>query len=129
MNTTHQSTTLKDTTTMTDTLTTDTLATIAARLATVLAQKTELEQHEAALKHQIRNLVDGPDTYAAGDLTIVVSTNRRFDPAKALDLIPPELAPLVTHTETIVDRDKVKALLPDIFEQAQTSGDYRVSLR
>lgn len=113
---------------MTATLT-DTIAPLVDELSQVLAAKTDLEQRERDLKARIREAVPGPDAYQAGDRTLVITANNRFDAKKAIDLIPDEARTLVTHTETIVDRDKVRALLPDVFEQAQTYGDYRVSIR
>lgn len=101
-------------------------------LAAALAHLDDAKQRVDDLKEQVRQhpaVADGgPDKYAAGDVTLIVSTNRRFDPKKAMPLIPQELLPLVTHAETVVDRDKLKALLPDVFEQAQVEGSYRVGL-
>lgn len=111
-------------------MTTDELTPLARELETVLTAKADLEQRERDLKARIREAATGgPDSYAAGNLTVVVAPNTRFDPKKALQLIPEQARPLVTHTETVVDRDKVKALLPEVFEQAQTVGDYRISLK
>lgn len=114
-------------------MTTDTLADrltpLAAQLADILDKKAQLEQAERIIKAQIRDLVDGPDTYAAGNLRVIVSSNRRFNQAKALPLIPAALAPVVTHLETVIDKDKFKALAPDLYEQACDSGDDRISLR
>lgn len=107
----------------------DTLAPIAAELATVLADKADLEERERELKAQIRQLVPGPDSYAAGGVNLTVQTNRRFDPKRALPLIPEAVLPLVTYPETVVDKDKLKALLPDVFAAAQVDGDYRVSVK
>lgn len=116
-------------TTTTDTaILADTLTPLAADLANIQNRITELQQRETSLKAAIRELVTGPDTYQAGNLTIVVSTNRRFDQARALTLIPDPLRPLVIDTVETVNRDKLKALAPDIYEQAQTAHDYKVSV-
>jgi hypothetical protein len=130
--TTHQHPINHKETAMTSTLNHDltTLLTgLAAQLAGILDQKNSLEEHERRIKSQIRELVPGPDSYDAGGLTVTISTNNRFSPDKALPLIPVEFLPIVTRTETVVDKDKLKALLPHIFEQAQTAGDYRVGLK
>ena len=65
-----------------------TLAPIAAELATILADKAALEERERELKAQIRSMVPGPDTYAAGNVDLTITANRRFDPKRALPLIP-----------------------------------------
>jgi hypothetical protein len=105
---------------------TDTLTPLAAELARILADKAELETRERDIKARIRALVPGPDTYAAGDAALVVSTNRRFDPKKALPLIPESVLPLVTYPETVIDKDRLRVLLPEVWEAAQVAGDYRI---
>lgn len=102
---------------------------VTQELAAVLADKEELTMRENTLKAEIRSLVPGPDKYSVGDATLVVSTNNRFDTTKALNLIPEALLPLVTYPTTTVDRDKLRVLAPEVFEAAQTHGDYRVSIR
>lgn len=109
-----------------------TLEQLAQQLATALANLDDAKKYADALKEQIRQhptvLASGPDKFAAGDATLVISTNRRFDPKKAMPLIPDEILPLVTHTETVIDRDKLQALLPDVYETAQNESAYRVGL-
>jgi len=109
-----------------------TLEELTQQLASALADLDAVKQRAEGLKEAIRQHPDiqrgGPDKYAAGDATLVVSTNRRFDPKKAMPLIPEDLLPLVTHTETVIDRDKLKALLPDVYETAQNESAYRVGL-
>ena len=109
-----------------------TLEQLAQQLATALANLDDAKRYADSLKEQIRQhptvLSSGPDKFAAGDATLVVSTNRRFDPKKAMPLIPEDLLPLGTHTETVIDRDKLKALLPDVYETAQNESAYRVGL-
>lgn len=109
-----------------------TLEQLARELATALANLDDAKRYADSLKEQIRQhptiLASGPDKYAAGDATLVVSTNRRFDPKKALPLIPEDILPLVSYPETVLDREKLKALLPDVYESAQTESSYRVGL-
>jgi len=105
------------------------LAPLATQLADVQAAIADLTEREKGLKAAIRDLVPGSDSYAAAGLTVVVSTNNRFDAAKALPLIPDALRPLVVETVETVNKDRLKALAPAIFEQAQNVGDYRISLR
>lgn len=109
----------------------DNLESLVAELSAVLDQKTSLVTVEQDLKARIREQVaaTGPDTYQAGDHTLLVQPNRRFDQARALELIPEQLRGLVTYPETVVDKDKLRALAPEIFEAAQVEGDYRVSVR
>ena len=58
----------------------DQLAPLAADLADVQDKIATLQLEEATLKRKIRESVPGPDTYTAGNLTVMVSTNRRFNP-------------------------------------------------
>ena len=108
---------------------TDTLAPLVAELAAVLADKADLEARERDLKAAIRDAVPGPDTYAAGTATVTVTLNRRFDPRIALPLIPETVKALVTYPETVIDKDKLRVLLPDVYEAAQVQGDYRVAVK
>lgn len=109
-----------------------TLEHLAQQLATALANLDDAKRYADSLKEQIRQhptvVAAGPDKYAAGDATLVISPNRRFDQKKALPLIPEDVLPLVSHTETVIDRDKLKALMPDVYETAQTESSYRVGL-
>jgi len=114
---------------MTNTTLEQTLAPLAADLADIQDRIAVLQLAEAALKAKIRELVPGPDQYTAGNLVVTISTNNRFDPKKALTLIPEALTPLVVENIPTVNRDKLKALAPDIYTAAQSSGDYRISLK
>ena len=107
----------------------DTLAPIAAELATILADKAALEERERELKAQIRSMVPGPDTYAAGNVDLTITANRRFDPKRALPLIPESVKALVTYPETVIDKDKLRVLLPEVYAAAQVEGDYRVAIK
>ena len=107
----------------------DTLAPLAAELAQIASERADLDTREKDIKARIRDLVDGPDTYDAGDLTVTVSTNRRFNEKKALPLIPEEILPLVSYPETKIDREKLRALLPEVYESAQDHYDDKVVVR
>lgn len=102
---------------------------LVTELATVLADKSDLEARERDLKAAIRQAVPGPDSYAAGNSTVTVQVNRRFDPKIALPLIPETIKALVTYPETVIDKDKLRALLPDVYEAAQVQGDYRITVK
>lgn len=116
-------------TTTTDTTLTDRLAPIAAELAAIAADKADLEEREKHLKAQIRDIVPGPDKYAAGDLTITVSPNRRFDAKTAEKVLPPELLDLcrVAKVDSAAAREH---LPPALYAQCMADlGDYRVGIR
>jgi hypothetical protein len=117
-------------TTMTDQPTlTERLTPLVAELTTIAEQKADLDARERGIKAQIRGLVPGADTYDAGGVTVVVSHNRRFNEKRALPLIPEALVPVVTYPETRIDKDKLKALLPDVYDAAQDVYDDRVSVK
>ena len=110
-----------------------TLEELTQQLASALADLDAVKQRAEGLKEAIRQHPDvlrgGPDRYQAGDATLTVSTNRRFNEDKALPMIPEEVLPIVTYPQTRVDRDKLAALLPDVFEAAQVESPFRVSIR
>ena len=108
----------------------DQLAPLAADLADVQDQIATLQLVEAALKSKIRDTCPGPDSYAAGNLTIVVSTNRRFNPQLAATIIAPDLLPLVSVTTSVVDKERVKVLCgADILEACFVTYDNKVALK
>lgn len=63
----------------------DTLAPLVAELASVAEARGALEARERQIKAAIRALVPGPDRYGAGDRTVEVTPNRRFDAAGAAE--------------------------------------------
>jgi len=107
----------------------DKLTGLAARYTDLTAQRAVIDEELEEIKAAIRDLTPGPDLYAAGDHTVVVAANRRFDEKRALALLPDAVAPLVTYPETRVDKDKLKALAPEVFEQAQVVFAERVSVK
>ena len=114
---------------MTDHTLEDRLAPIAADLAAVQAQIKDLQDREDTLKEQIRKLADTPDRYAAGPLTVTISLNRRFNPARALTLIPDVLRPLVVEQVETVNGAKLKVLDLTLWEQSTDSGAHKVILK
>jgi hypothetical protein len=108
---------------------TDQLEPLAGELANIQDNIAGLQLSEAALKSKIRELVPGPDAYAAGNLTVVVSSNRRFDQKKALAAIPADLIPLVSEQTWVVDRKRVEVLVPDKLADCFTDFDYRIALK
>ena len=107
----------------------DDLTPLAAELAGVQDTIAHFQLTEAALKTKIRELVAGPDSYAAGGLTVVVSANRRFNPAKAALVIPAELLPLVSVATSVVDKKKVEVLCPAHFDDCFIEHDLIVKLK
>lgn len=109
----------------------DKLAPLADRYTTLTEQRARIDEELEEIKAAIRDLVEGPDTYAAGERTVIVAANRRFDETRALALIGTgtPLADLVTVPTTKVDKDKLRALAPDVFEQAQVTFSERVTVK
>ena len=93
---------------------------LAVYLVDAQKELEEAQAHVDFLKEQIRTHPDihGPDTYAAGNLTIQVQPNTRFDQALAEKAIPADLLPLVTVVKSTVsiDRKKVEVLAPNFVE-------------
>jgi hypothetical protein len=110
-----------------------TLANLASQLATEQDEAERLSQRIDALKDAIRNHPDvhGPDAYAAGDLTVLVQPNHRFDQALAEKAIPDHLLPLVTVEKVTrtIDRKKVEVLAPDHLEACIATYADKVVLR
>jgi len=102
---------------------------LAADLANIQDNIATLQLQEATLKRKIRESVPGPDTYTAGNLTVIVSTNRRFNPEQAKQVIPSDLLPLVSVTTSVVDKERVKVLCPDQYEDCFVTYDNVVKLR
>ena len=113
-----------DTTTLSDQLTP-----LAAEYASLAEQADIIKNRQEEIKAAIRDLVPGADKYAAGALTVTVSTNRRFDEKRALAMLSEAIAPLVTFPETRVDKDRLKVLAPDVFEASQETFSERVTIR
>lgn len=119
----------RKTTTVDDTTLEDRLTPLAAELAQLAEQADRIKARQDELKAAIRDLVPAPDTYTAGQYTVVVSANRRFDEAKALDLVPEVLRPAVTYPETRVDKDRLRVLAPEVFEAAQVVYTERITVK
>lgn len=106
------------------------LTPLAVELAGVQDRIEHLKLDEAALKEQIRALATTPDTYAAGGLTILVSTNRRFDQKLAAKNIPAHLVPLVTYKSApVFDKVKVSVLAPAVYDDCFAVYETKISLR
>lgn len=96
-----------------------------------------------AVRQAIREHPDthGPDKYAAGDRTIVISKNQRFNPGKAEELIrqyaaatgtdPDKAVQLATEPrDPVVTRKRVEVLYgDDLAEQATDIFDDKVSVK
>lgn len=97
-----------------------TLAELAIELVDAQKVLEEAQAEVDRVKEAIRTHPDihGPDSYAAGNLTLQVQPNTRFDQALAEKAIPADLLPLVTVEKTTrtVDRKKVEVLAPNFVE-------------
>lgn len=116
---------------MSNTTLQDILEPLANQLATIQNQISHLQGEETHLKEQIRKLVPGIDTYAAGGLTVVVAVNKRFDQKLAAKAIPAHLIPLVSETTSVVvyDKTKISVLCPTEYDACFSVFDTKVSLR
>lgn len=110
-------------------LTSDDLAELAGRLAVILDDLNVLSQEADSIKATIRAGVPGPDTYAAGNLSLVVAANTRFDGKAALKIIPDAIRSLVVTRVEQVDGSKLRILAPAVWEAACTSYEHKVSVR
>lgn len=103
---------------------------LAGQLAVVLDDISALRERETAIKAAMRKLVsDELGDYQAGNVTVRLQANRRLDETRALAMCPEQLRGLVTYPETRIDRDKLKALAPEVYEAAMTYGAPKVGLR
>lgn len=107
----------------------DQLEPLAGELANIQDNIATLQLEEAALKRKIRESVPGPDTYAAGGINIIVSSNRKFNPQLAATIIASDLLPLVSVTTSVVDKERVKVLCPDQYEDCFTEYDLKIALK
>lgn len=108
-----------------------TLVQLASDLANAQADLEKAQRRVDEAKAAIRSTLPGPDSYAAGDATIVVAPNTRFDQTLALKAIPAELLPLVSREETkvVVDRTRVEVLLPQLLDACTARYEDKVQLK
>lgn len=110
-----------------------TLEQLASQLVTVQEQAENLRQREDAIKAAIRQHPDvhGVADYAAGNLTISVQPNHRFDQKLAEKAIPAHLLPLVTIEKTTktIDRKRVEVLAPDHLDACIATYDPKVVIK
>lgn len=113
------------TTTSTPAHNTTRLANLATRLADAQARKDELtapldaqiEELKAAIRDELAT--EGPGTFTAGDHSITLRPNRRFDPMEALRVLPETIVQTITTT-TIDTALAKKRLSPDMYEACMT---------
>lgn len=109
------------------------LTQLAAQLAEEEERAEQAAQRIAAIKTAIRQHPDvhGPDRYAAGNLTIEVQVNHRFDQKLAEKALPPELFALCSVEKVVrtIDRKRVEVLAPDHLEACLAQYDDKVVLR
>lgn len=105
------------------------LTVLASRDVRLADRIVELEIERKAIKQAILIATKGePDRYAAGRLTVVVSTNRRFDSKTAQKLIPEDLIDEVTVSQRVVDKDRLARVLPEVYEASWVVFDPRVAI-
>lgn len=105
------------------------LTILASRDVRLADRIVELEIERTAIKQAILIATKGePDRYAAGRLTVVVSTNRRFDHKAALKQIPEELIDEVTVSQRVVDKDLLARAMPELYEASWVVFDPRVAI-
>lgn len=109
---------------------TTTLADLANQRIDIDLRIEQLQAERDRINQAIRDHTDGPDSYAAGNLTIRIQTNHRFDQHKAQQAIPAGLLPLVTteKTTTTIDRKKVEVLAPTYLEACTVEYDHKVMI-
>lgn len=90
-------------------------------------RRKDIEARQAVLKTRIRGLGLGHHDAPCG-VTVNISPNRRFDPAQAAQVLPPEMLSLCRVE--VVDSKKAKAALPPAAYEAcmRIVGEPRVSL-
>jgi len=105
------------------------LAPLATELADVQARIADLQEREKGLKAAIRDLVPGPDAYAAAGLTVSVQPNRRFDPALFATRYPVTVRPDLY--KLVPDTSKVRAAVaPDEYATFMApAGEDKVGLK
>lgn len=103
----------------------DVFAADVRRLVEIQDAVKQLETEADAIKARIRQ--HGPGK--VGDLTVNVSTARRFSPVKALEVLTPEQ--LASCTETTISTAKARQVLPPAVYEAcmYPYGDARVVVR
>lgn len=105
------------------------LTVLAARDVQLADRIVELEIERTAIKQAILIATKGePDRYAAGRLTVIVSTNRRFDVKAAMKLVPEELVDEVTVVQRTIDKDRLALILPEVHEACWKYFDPKVTI-
>lgn len=108
---------------MTDTTTTSlTLAQLAEQRVDLDHRIEALETERARVNDAIRAATDGPDSYAAGPLTVQIQSSSRFDQRKAEQVIP-------DVSKSSIDRKKVEVLAPDLLDACITTYDDKVVVK
>lgn len=102
----------------------DELTALTRRYLDLAARRDDLDLELGAIKAKIRDNITPGDTLTTTDgIKVTVTANRRFNPAKAAEIIPADL--LTLCQTTVVDAKKAKSVLPPaLYEAAMvTVGD------
>ena len=92
------------------------------------AMKADLEAEQSIIKARLRGLGEGKYDAPCG-VAVTIRPNRRFNPAKAEEIVPAELIPAIQTL--IINSKKAKALLPPALYEASmvAVGDPRVVIK
>lgn len=92
------------------------------------AQKADIETEQAIIKERLRELGVGAHMAPCG-IAVSVSVNRRFNPDKAAEVVPPTL--LEQIQTLVIDSKKAKQVLPPAAYEAcmVQVGEPRVAIR
>lgn len=91
---------------------TDALTALAARLADFQDRKNQIDNEEMAVKAAILTLTNGPNRYAAGPLTIIITQARNIDKAALAAKYPVDVHPELY--DTVVSVKKVRAVFAPV---------------
>lgn len=80
------------------------------------------QQKRAELRGEVE-----PGEYEAGDLTAVVSPNRRFNAKKAEAILSP--GQFVKASKRVADRAKVEALYPGLIDDMMDDNAFRITIK
>jgi len=95
-----------------------TLHELVTRLAHIQTRKAELDEEETQIKTQLVNTLECGTYSVNGQLALSISVGRRFDPALALEVLPPELITLCQAT--VIDTKRAREVLPPaLYAQCQ----------
>lgn len=105
------------------------LQTLALQYLSLGEQIDNLVEIRDAVIGQIRTA--GIGSHQAGNLTVSVQPNHRFDAKRAASILPAAITEQCTTTKTVsaIDRKKVEALAPEYLPSCMAEYDPKVSIK